>query len=105
MKTAQKSNDLVRSYLKEIGRVPLLTHEEEILYSKRVQKAIALEQVKESLETELGTEPTVEEWAKAAEMTPEELLTAIEAGESAKRKMVEANLRLVVSVAKKISQA
>ena len=101
MKTAQKSNDLVRSYLKEIGRVPLLTHEEEILYSKRVQKAIALEQVKESLESELGTEPTVEQWAQAAEMTPEELLTAIEAGESAKRKMVEANLRLVVSVAKK----
>ena len=49
MKTAQKSNDLVRSYLKEIGRVPLLTHEEEILYSKRVQKAIALTKVKESL--------------------------------------------------------
>ena len=101
MKTAQKSNDLVRSYLKEIGRVPLLTHEEEILYSKRVQKAIALEQVKETLESELGTEPTVEQWAKAAEMTSEELLTAIEAGEAAKRKMVEANLRLVVSVAKK----
>ena len=101
MKTAQKSNDLVRSYLKEIGRVPLLTHEEEILYSKRVQKAIALEQIKESLESELGTEPTVEQWAKAAETTPEELLTAIEAGEAAKRKMVEANLRLVVSVAKK----
>ena len=101
MKTAQKSNDLVRSYLKEIGRVPLLTHEEEILYSKRVQKAIALEQIKESLESELGTEPTVEQWAKAAETTPEELLTAVEAGEAAKRKMVEANLRLVVSVAKK----
>ena len=101
MKTAQKSNDLVRSYLKEIGRVPLLTHEEEILYSKRVQKAIALEQIKESLESELGIEPTVEEWAKAADLTSEELLTAIEAGEAAKRKMVEANLRLVVSVAKK----
>ncbi len=101
MKTAQKSNDLVRSYLKEIGRVPLLTHEEEILYSKRVQKAIALEQIKESLESELATEPTVEQWAEAAETTPEELLTAVEAGEAAKRKMVEANLRLVVSVAKK----
>ncbi len=101
MKTAQKSNDLVRSYLKEIGRVPLLTHEEEILYSKRVQKAIALTKVKESLVEELGEEPTVEEWAKAAQITPNELLAAIEAGDSAKRKMVEANLRLVVSVAKK----
>ncbi|MBW4533329.1 MAG: hypothetical protein RLZZ535_1285 [Cyanobacteriota bacterium] len=101
MKTAQKSNDLVRSYLKEIGRVPLLTHEEEILYSKRVQKAIALTKVKESLIEELGVEPTTEEWAKAAATTPSELLTAIDSGESAKRKMVEANLRLVVSVAKK----
>jgi RNA polymerase nonessential primary-like sigma factor len=101
MKTAQKSNDLVRSYLKEIGRVPLLTHEEEILYSKRVQKAIALTRVKESLIEELGIEPTTEEWAKAVGTTPSELLTAIESGESAKRKMVEANLRLVVSVAKK----
>ncbi len=101
MKTAQKSNDLVRSYLKEIGRVPLLTHEEEILYSKRVQKAIALTKIKESLVEELGTEPTVEEWAKAAKLDSGELLAAIEAGDSAKRKMVEANLRLVVSVAKK----
>ncbi|MEL6786666.1 MAG: RNA polymerase sigma factor, RpoD/SigA family [Cyanobacteria bacterium J06607_15] len=101
MKTAQKSNDLVRSYLKEIGRVPLLTHEEEILYSKRVQKAIALTKVKESLIEELGREPTVEEWAKTAKLPPSELLTAIESGDSAKRKMVEANLRLVVSVAKK----
>ena len=101
MKTAQKSNDLVRSYLKEIGRVPLLTHEEEILYSKRVQKAIALTQVKESLIEELGREPSVEEWATAANTTPQDLLLAIEAGDSAKRKMVEANLRLVVSVAKK----
>jgi RNA polymerase nonessential primary-like sigma factor len=101
MKTAQKSNDLVRSYLKEIGRVPLLTHEEEILYSKRVQKAIALTSVKESLVEELGVEPTIEVWAKAAGITCEELLTAIESGETAKRKMVEANLRLVVSVAKK----
>ena len=101
MKTAQKSNDLVRSYLKEIGRVPLLTHEEEILYSKRVQKAIALTKIKESLIEESGVEPTIEEWAKAAETTTSELLTALESGDSAKRKMVEANLRLVVSVAKK----
>ncbi len=101
MKTAQKSNDLVRSYLKEIGRVPLLTHEEEILYSKRVQKAIALTKIKEELEGKLGIEPTIEQWAQAAKSTPKEILTAMEAGDAAKRKMVEANLRLVVSVAKK----
>jgi RNA polymerase nonessential primary-like sigma factor len=101
MKTAQRSNDLVRSYLKEIGRVPLLTHEEEILYAKRVQKAIALTKIKESLEAELGTEANLEQWAIAAKLTLHQLETILEAGESAKRKMVEANLRLVVSVAKK----
>jgi RNA polymerase nonessential primary-like sigma factor len=101
MKTAKKSNDLVRSYLKEIGRVPLLTHEEEILYSKRVQKAIALTKIKDSLQEEQGEEPTIEQWAKVAKISEEELQGLIDAGESAKRKMVEANLRLVVSVAKK----
>ena len=101
MKTATKSNDLVRSYLKEIGRVPLLTHEEEILYAKRVQKAIALNKVKADLVEELGVEPSISQWAEAVKTSPADLLVAIEAGESAKRKMVEANLRLVVSVAKK----
>ncbi len=101
MKTASKSNDLVRSYLKEIGRVPLLTHEEEILYAKRVQKAISLTQIKDALRENSGNEPTEAEWAEAAKISVEQLQTAIEAGEAAKRKMVEANLRLVVSVAKK----
>ena len=101
MKTASKSNDLVRSYLKEIGRVPLLTHEEEILYAKRVQKLIALEKIKESLQAEIGTEPTEEEWAEAADMDLAKLQAIVQAGEAAKQKMIEANLRLVVSVAKK----
>ncbi len=101
MKLAQKSNDLVRSYLKEIGRVPLLTHEEEILYAKRVQKEIALTKIRESLTEKLGTEPTQEDWAKEANLSVPELEAIIEAGEAAKRKMIEANLRLVVSVAKK----
>ena len=101
MKTASKSNDLVRSYLKEIGRVPLLTHEEEILYAKRVQKLIALEKVKESLQAETGIEPTENEWAKASDVNIEQLQAIVQGGEAAKQKMIEANLRLVVSVAKK----
>jgi RNA polymerase nonessential primary-like sigma factor len=101
MNTTRKSNDLVRSYLKEIGRVPLLTHEEEILYAKRVQREIALCQTKESLQEKLGQTPTNKQWAEAAKVSVAELERDIEAGEAAKRKMVEANLRLVVSVAKK----
>jgi RNA polymerase nonessential primary-like sigma factor len=101
MKTAQTATDLVRTYLREIGRVPLLSHEEEICYGKQVQRATALYEVKESLLMKLGHEPTLEEWAKAANLEPGELNEAIAEGEIAKRKMVEANLRLVVSVAKK----
>lgn len=101
MKTAQTATDLVRTYLREIGRVPLLSHEEEICYGKQVQRATALYEVRESLLMKLGHEPTLEEWAKATNLEPYELNEAIALGEIAKRKMVEANLRLVVSVAKK----
>ncbi len=54
-------NDPVRMYLKEIGKIPLLTSEEEIEYAKRIE----------------------------------------EGDEEAKRRLAEANLRLVVSIAKK----
>lgn len=102
MKTAQTATDLVRTYLREIGRVPLLTHEQEILYGKQVQKSTALQALRESLMAQLGREPTLEEWTQAADIEDsEELHKVIAAGELAKRKMVEANLRLVVSVAKK----
>ncbi|BAP17692.1 RNA polymerase sigma factor, RpoD/SigA family [cyanobacterium endosymbiont of Epithemia turgida] len=101
MKISTTSPDPVRAYLREIGRVPLLTHEEEILYAKRVQQLVNLENIQESLAEELGQEPTVAQWAKTARITQKELRSVIAAGEAAKRKMVEANLRLVVSVAKK----
>jgi RNA polymerase nonessential primary-like sigma factor len=101
MKTAQTPTDLVRTYLREIGKVPLLTHEEEIFYGKQVKRVTGLYDVKESLAAQLGHEPTLDEWAKATSLDINELNHAIAEGELAKRKMVEANLRLVVSVAKK----
>jgi len=101
MKTAETSTDLVRTYLREIGRVPLLTHEQEILYGKQVQRLTALQEVQESLWEQLGRAPTVLEWAQACSFSEAELQNCLATGETAKRKMVEANLRLVVSVAKK----
>jgi RNA polymerase nonessential primary-like sigma factor len=101
MKTAKNPTDPVRAYLREIGRVPLLTHEEEILYAKQVQRLILLDKIKESLTIKLGQEPSDQQWAAAAEISEEQLRRELGAGDFAKRKMVEANLRLVVSVAKK----
>ncbi|MGP1383994.1 MAG: RNA polymerase sigma factor, RpoD/SigA family [Thainema sp.] len=101
MRTAQTSTDLVRTYLKEIGRVPLLTHEQEILYGKQVQRLMTVERVKEQLTEQLDQSPNLQTWAEAAKLSVDELERIVAEGEIAKRKMVEANLRLVVSVAKK----
>jgi RNA polymerase nonessential primary-like sigma factor len=101
--TVQSENlvDSVRLYLREIGRVPLLTHEEEILYGKQVQRLALLNEAKEGLMVGLQRHPTIAEWADRADLTIANLQKAIAEGERAKRRMVEANLRLVVSVAKK----
>ncbi|CCH95484.1 RNA polymerase sigma factor rpoD3 [Microcystis aeruginosa PCC 9432] len=101
MKTSKNPTDPVRAYLREIGRVPLLSHEEEILYAKQVQRLIFLEKIKESLRAKLGSDPSDRQWSEAAEISEEQLRRELGAGDFAKRKMVEANLRLVVSVAKK----
>lgn len=101
MKTSQRSTDLVRAYLREIGRVPLLTHDQEIEFGRQVQRLAKLQKNKENLTNSLGHEPSLSEWAACVELSEKELSQAITEGEAAKRKMVEANLRLVVSVAKK----
>jgi RNA polymerase nonessential primary-like sigma factor len=102
MKPAKISDtDSVRAYLREIGRVPLLTHEQEIHYGKQVQRLSAVQDEWEDLATRLGRAPSPAEWAQAVGLSEAELERVLEQGQSAKRKMVEANLRLVVSVAKK----
>jgi RNA polymerase nonessential primary-like sigma factor len=101
MNTNLAPTDTVRAYLREIGRIPMLTHEQEILYGNQVQLLVALIEVKNTLSKELGREPNITEWAMAANQEPLSLQKTIAIGEKAKRRMVEANLRLVVSVAKK----
>lgn len=95
------SADAVRTYLHEIGRVPLLTHEEEIVLGKQVQQMMGLLELRDNLESELEREPTAEEWAEAASLEVDELKKIMRHGERSKRKMIEANLRLVVAIAKK----
>ena len=101
MRTPSTSTDLVRTYLKEIGKVPLLTHEEEIVYGKKVQRLSSLQAERENLENKLDRPLSFAEWAALVQLSESELQSIVDEGELAKRKMVEANLRLVVSVAKK----
>ena len=105
------SADAVRTYLHEIGRVPLLTHEEEIVLGKQVQRMMELLEIRDNLQAEQAQEqeqeqeqerePTYQEWADAAGVSVDELKLLLRHGERSKRKMIEANLRLVVAIAKK----
>ncbi|MBF2079835.1 MAG: RNA polymerase sigma factor, RpoD/SigA family [Synechococcales cyanobacterium T60_A2020_003] len=93
--------DMVRTYLHEIGRVPLLTHEQEIIYGKQVQQMMNLLSLQEKLQKKLDRDPTDAEWAEAANLSEDELKKVMRVGQRAKQKMIEANLRLVVAIAKK----
>lgn len=83
------TNDPVRMYLKEIGKVPLLTAEEEVVLAKKIEEGEKAMDKLERLEAELPRD----EIRKLRRMERE--------GMAAKKKLVEANLRLVVSIAKR----
>ncbi|MHC5934581.1 RNA polymerase sigma factor, RpoD/SigA family [Nostoc sp.] len=93
--------DAVRTYLSEIGRIPLLTNEQEINFAKQVQQMMALLAAKEKLAIQLKRQPTQEEWVENINIGEKSLLQQLHQGHQAKQKMIQANLRLVVSIAKK----
>ncbi|MEH1927356.1 RNA polymerase sigma factor, RpoD/SigA family [Nostoc sp.] len=93
--------DMVRTYLREIGRVPLLTREQEIVFGKQVQQMMTLIDAKEALAKKLQREPNMSEWADKVEQSETEVQQTVAQGKRAKQKMIEANLRLVVAIAKK----
>ncbi|WP_414755205.1 RNA polymerase sigma factor, RpoD/SigA family [Anabaena sp. CCY 9910] len=93
--------DMVRTYLREIGRVPLLTREQEIVYGKQVQQMMSLIDAKEALAKKLDREPSLPEWADHVQKSETDVKQTVTQGKRAKQKMIEANLRLVVAIAKK----
>ena len=145
---ARRSNrnttDLVRLYLQEIGRVPLLRKDEEVSKAQQVQRYmhlieqrsqaaeqgdlvlqqfVDLVEIHAQLAAQLSHRPTLERWAAAVKLKVAELKQTLSAGKCrwaevanvdikeleriqrigilAKEHMIKANLRLVVSVAKK----
>jgi RNA polymerase nonessential primary-like sigma factor len=99
--TAATHVDMVRTYLHEIGRVPLLTYDQEVTYGKQVQVLMGLLEKQQQLAQKLHREPTELEWSEAVHLSIADLRASLHEGTLAKRKMIEANLRLVVSIAKK----
>ncbi len=91
--------DPVRMYLKEIGKVPLLSADEEITLAQQMENGIeALEKLDNIEEMLLSAEGDEKE---ALEKEKKELALIMMDGEEAKKKLAEANLRLVVSIAKR----
>jgi RNA polymerase primary sigma factor len=82
------TSDLVRIYLREIGRVPLLTAEDEVELAKTIEAGLFAE----------------EKMARSAILSRMERLDLEQLGRDgvrAKQRLIEANLRLVVSIAKR----
>ena len=140
------SSDLVRLYLQDIGRVDLLSHEEELTLARQVQRRerlllerrklaeaspelaglIELEESRQRLASQLGHWPSQHQWAEASGQAVPELREALRRGHEAwaeqshqsvadlkqtlhhgrraRDRMIQANLRLVVAVAKKYQQ-
>ena len=139
-------NDMLRLYLQDIGRVDLLTSEEEVTLSRQVQQRerllvqerdlstriaairvlLDLEELQQREANHISHWPTRQEWARAAELPlselnrvlnegytlwaeesgldTKELQQRLREGRRARDRMIQANLRLVVAVAKKYQQ-
>ncbi|WP_242622631.1 RNA polymerase sigma factor RpoD [Lachnoclostridium sp. Marseille-P6806] len=99
--------DPVRMYLKEIGKVPLLSADEEIDLAKKMEAGRLAEELSAKGITETaggspeGLELTEEELEIVRDKSREELALMQSRGTDAKNRLAEANLRLVVSIAKR----
>jgi len=101
------TTDSMRSYLKDIGSVTLLNAGQEVELAKRIQDLMHLESIKTNLEEESGPGASISDyqWASAAGLSEHALNQRLRDGKAAKNEMIQANLRLVVSIAKKYANS
>jgi RNA polymerase primary sigma factor len=98
------TEDSIRLYLQEIGRIRLLRADEEIELARKIADLLELEIKREELANEIDCDPEEireSEWANKMSMPLGDFRKRLHSGRRAKDKMVQSNLRLVVSIAKK----
>ena len=95
--------DFVRMYMREIGKVPLLTAEQEVSLAERIQSGLRAKERLAELYEEAGGEEKDEIAAAAVRAHAEHpaLQAAKRDGMDATQSLIQANLRLVVSIAKR----
>jgi RNA polymerase primary sigma factor len=84
------TSDLVRIYLREIGKVPLLTAHDEVELAKAIEAGLFAQEMLQTGRVDTAGQPTAAE-----------LAIIVADGAQAKQRLIEANLRLVVSIAKR----
>ena len=96
--------DPVRMYLKEIGKVPLLSGDEEIELAKLMEEGNKIQDEIDALRKEAKEKTSTSEHdalTKKADKMKTKNAAVIQKGNTAKERLIEANLRLVVSIAKR----
>ncbi|KAH7553563.1 hypothetical protein JRO89_XS12G0027100 [Xanthoceras sorbifolium] len=93
-------NSALRLFLSGPETRQLLTVKEECELVAKIQDLMKLEKVKGELQSQFGREPTLLEWAEAVGISCQVLQSELHAGNSSREKLINANLRLVVHVAK-----
>jgi RNA polymerase primary sigma factor len=106
VKKKHYTEDSIRLYLQEIGRIRLLRADEEIELARKIADLLELERIRDRLGERLERDPqefetNLEPWANEVDQPLPKFRRRLYEGRRAKEKMVQSNLRLVVSIAKK----
>jgi RNA polymerase primary sigma factor len=96
----ETGSDSISTYIKSLGQHELLFKEDEVLLGRQVRILSRLEEKRQELELQLLRPPTFAQWAIETNHTVSSLKQQIRRSQRAKAAMIEANLRLVITVAR-----
>jgi RNA polymerase nonessential primary-like sigma factor len=98
--------DALSQHMRAIGRIPLLSAEEEISLARLVQSGCRATDVAQEMKLRAGgVVPSLEAWAHQAGMEVRQLQRCLRQAEQARSRMVLANIRLVISMARRYQRS